>query len=140
MTEAELVEAITEQFATAFAASRPALASLIALEGESFEAEDTWVRLSIVPSDGDTRSMGPPGERLIGDTGFVTVQVFSPIGAGVIARAALCDDVRAALQFQSLGASGERVRIFRGVSRNPTTDGRWMMQLVVFAYDCMSQA
>lgn len=138
MTEAQLVEAITAQFVVAFGALQAAIP--IALEGESFDAADTWVRLTIVPADGEQRSMGPPGERLVGASGFVAVEVYVPIAAGTATRAARCDDVRTALQFKSLGASGERVRLFKGVSRNPSTDGRWLRQAVVFEYDSMSEA
>lgn len=139
MTEAQLVEAISARFVAAWATSHPT-GCPVALEGEFFDAEDQWVRVSIVPVDGEQRSMGPVGDRLVGDSGFVAVEVYAPAGGGTAGRAALCDDVRTALQFQSLGASGERVRLFKGVSKDPSTEGRWLRQTVLFAYDCMSTA
>lgn len=142
MTEAQLVEAISAQFVAAFATLRPALASYIALEGESFDAADSWVRVSIIPVDGEQRSLGAAGSRIVEDRGFIAVQVFSPVNAGAVPRAALCDDVRTALQFQRLTTAGvsEPVYVYNGVSRTPSTDGRWMSQLVVFEYSACKTA
>lgn len=141
MTEAQALEAIYKTFTDAWAASH-ATDCPIALEGESFQALAQWVRFSVVFDDRAQRSMGGAGNRRVGMTGNVAVQVFCDVNAGVLARATLCDDVRSALELKSIAVAGsnEPVRVFAGASRNPATDGRWMMQLVVLPFDAMTTA
>lgn len=141
MTEAQAVEAITQQFLTAFGALHVSDCP-IALENEALTAPSKWVRLSIIPATRTQRSMGPSGSRRVADAGVIAVQVFTDVNLGIAARAGLCDDVRTALELRNLTISGsdEPVRIYAGSSRNPTTDGRWLMATVVLEYDYMGDA
>lgn len=138
MTEAQAIEALYSQFVTAFSAlhhqTDPGDATYcpIALEGEVFTAVETWVRFSVVPDSRDQMTMGPTGSRKLITGGFVAIQVFTPLG-GVLSRAQLCDDVRSCIELKTLAVTGidERVRTFQAPSRNPTSDGRWLIQTVV---------
>lgn len=137
-TEAQAVEAITLAFLTGWATLHPTDCP-VALDGESFTAVAQWVQVSIVPDRRAQRSMGPSGSRRVGDTGSIAVKVHVDVNQGVLARAQLCDDVRAVLELQNLTIAGnnEPIRIFAGGSRNPSTDGRWLTQIVVAEYDYM---
>lgn len=147
MTEAEAIEVLTDAFTDGWELLHPDDASdpdycPVALEGETFAALPTWVRFSIVAMTGEQRSMGGEGERLTGDSGMIAVQVFCEVNEGTGARAQLCDDVRTVLQLKSFYYPGidEPVRVFKGVSQNPGTEGRWLTQNVLLPYDIMGTA
>lgn len=143
MTEAQAIEAITDAFLEGWELNHPDVVGdpdycPVAAEGEAFDAPSQWVRLSVIPDGGrEQDSIGPPGARRVRQTGNVAVQVFVEVNQGARLRAELADDARQALELKSLSVAGEAepVRVYAGASRSPTTDGRWLYQLVVFPFD-----
>lgn len=145
MTEAEALELLTDTFLDGWELLHPDDPNdpdycPVAAEGEDFEAQPTWVRFSVIFADEQQRSIGAPGTRKVSASGSIAVQVFVDAGQGTLARAQLCDDVRSVLRLKRLTAAGERLDIYAGPSRNPSTDGRWLTQLVVLPFEAWATA
>jgi hypothetical protein len=141
MTEAEAVEAIYQQWEDGWEALHPADPEdpdhvPYVFDNETLTAPAQWARVTIVHADRQQESMGGVGSRRVHITGSIGVQVFSDVNEGQHGRALLCDDVRTALELQSISApdDDEPIRTFAGATQNPTTDGRWFSATVVIPF------
>lgn len=101
---------------------------------EVFASEDEWARVAIVPALSRQSALG--AVKRWTRSGTIGVQVFSPAGVGTLRVSQLADDVRTVLEGQFIAVRGtdQPVVTLGGSSGTPMTDGKWIMQLVTFAY------
>lgn len=137
MTEAQAIEAILQHWEASWQALRPGVPWTTT--NEVYDAAAEWVRIAIVPTVSEQASMGPVGSRRWSRRGQIAVQVFTAVNTGDAARAGLADDVRSCLEGASIATAGvsEPVKTYAGSTGDVTTDGAWLMCVVVipFRYD-----
>jgi hypothetical protein len=131
VTEAQAVEAILEAFNTGWVAKHPDIP--VVFDDESFNAPDTWCRLTIVHSVREQMSMGPAGSRRWRHRGNIAAQIFTPVNIGRQLRSQLADDVRSILEGISIVIGNDQIATQSGSTRENKTDGRWAQSTVVVA-------
>jgi hypothetical protein len=139
VTEAQAIEAIYEQFVSAWSTLQPSVTT-IALGNEVLDDPPaTWVRITVRHSVRMQATMGPPGVRRWESRGRIAIQLFGDVNVGDGPLATLADSARAALEgvslvvansnlFTQAGTSNEGMN--GGASGNNAGDGRWAMKLV----------
>lgn len=135
MTEAQAVEAMLELWNAGWTAKHPSDAPST-FDNEAFTAPaiGAWVRVTIVHTVRRQASMGPKGARRFMSQGRIGIQIFVPSNKGTALAATLADDVRAILEETETDVGGLPLNIFDGSTTGNSTDGRWLMRVVVFPF------
>lgn len=109
----------------------------LALKNETFSTEQlgalgAWARATIRWSTAEQTTTGGPDVRTYEPRGFLFVDFFGPINAGVAWAAQLSDDVRSILRGERLGDT--ELVIYEGRSSNGPDAPDWSTQSVVFTF------
>lgn len=109
----------------------------LALRNEKFSTDQlgllgAYARVTIRWSVAPQTTMGGPDVRTYEPSGFIFVDFFGPLDAGVAWAAGLSDDVRSVLRGIRVGET--ELCIYEGESRNGPDDPAWNTQSVVFKF------
>lgn len=102
MTPKEARNQITKRFLAAFTGQFP-----IAVTGHRFtppQIPNPWVRISVIFNDGAQTSLGEKGNRRFQKSGFVTVQVFTPVNKGTDQNDEMASSILTFLDGESMGS------------------------------------
>lgn len=142
MTELQALNAIYARWIEGWAALHPSDPddpnfAPYALKNETFSTEElgllgAWARVTIRWSQAPQTTQGGPDVRTYEPSGFIFVDLFAPINAGVTTLAQLSDDARVTLRGKRLGDT--ELCIYEGESRNGPDAANWATQSVVFRF------
>ena len=132
MTEAQALEALTQRWITAWPALNPLVP--FGFDGEVSDSADVYARISFVHTTRQQQTMGSEGARKWESRGYVFVQLFGAVNAGVKPLAELADDVRTVYEGRRLA---DELTTYAGSTRESPSDGRWMIRTITipFAYE-----
>lgn len=102
----------------------------------TFEPPQTepWVRLTVQPADVTQRSLGGVGGRCERVTGFIGIQIFTPLESGDADAWTLADSARALLEGQSFDPVTCRTATAGQAVRDPEGGPWWMLTLSIPFY------
>jgi len=131
MTEAQANEVI----AAAFVAGWPAASGNVPFVIDNFAitlpASGFFAALTVTMTTSEQRTSGGPNTRLVERTGWITVKLWAPAGAGTAGTDALIAAVRALFEMQNLALVGDSETIdTKTTTKTPIgIDGLWYMTL-----------
>lgn len=131
MTEAQANEVITAAFVTGW----PAASGNVPFVTDNFAitlpASGFFAALTITPTTTAQLTSGEADTRLVDRSGWITVKLWGPAGAGTAGTDALVEAVRGLFEMKNLARVGDSETIDTGTTtKTPIgTDGRWYMVL-----------
>lgn len=118
----------------------------VAAENEVFDAEPSWVRLSVREQVSEQQTLGPKGARRFRRECAVYVQVFTPAegafidaAGGVRSGLELAEDVRRFFEGETISAAKFHAVTVSRERLDPAT-GRWLVILVTCPFYFMETA
>ena len=124
--EATAREEISALWSAGWTLARPDVPFTI--EGEAYDAADSWARLSVVHATRNRVTIGEhPRDEI---RGFVAVQLFAPVNQGIAALSTMADQARGVLE----GVTGATVTTYAASTRYGQPDGRWATAIVVVPF------